>query len=145
VPVPVWLPAFDISPFTVTVPDGVNVALEPIVRVLTTETEPDAVTVAEAAIVKPRKASVPEFAIEEPLFIVMVPEDGLKFALALTVKAPPIEKLLDVVTVAELAMVMPLTVSVPEFVIEAPLLKVIVPPEGLRVTPESTVRAAFTV
>jgi hypothetical protein len=80
---------------TVTVPTGVNVDPEPIVKVAATVMAPDAVTVAELATVKMLNVIVPELAIEDPFSIVTVPEDGLMVAPILTVSVPFTEKLAD--------------------------------------------------
>ena len=86
---------------------------------------------AESAIVIPLKASVPEFAIDEPLFMVMVPADGERFP-PLTSNAPPTLKLLEEVVVPDTVKL--LNVSVPPFTIEPPVI-VMVPEEGVRVDP----------
>lgn len=130
VPAPVWLPESAISPFAVIVPDGVNVAVVPIVNVPATVTEPEAVTVAEAATDRLLKVNVPELEIDAPLFIVIVPPDGANTAVVPTLNAPPTLKLLDVVTVAAFATVNPLKVNVPELAMDEPLFIVIVPLEG---------------
>ena len=85
----------EISPFTVTVPDGVKVEPDPMLRPLPTVNAPDAVTVAELATVKALNVNVPELAIEDPFSIVTVPEDGLRVAPGLTVSAPFTEKLAE--------------------------------------------------
>ena len=101
VPKPVKVPA----PEMISAAAGVKVAPEFTVKVVTTEKLPLEVTLAELAMVRLLKARVPELAILAPLFRVMVPADGAKTALEPTVKAAPTEKLAEVVTVAELAMV----------------------------------------
>jgi len=86
------------------------------------------------AIVKPLKVNVPLFTTDQPVVAkVIVPEDGLKLAEVPTVKAPFTVKLAELVTVAELARVKLLKVSVPVLVIDAPLFIVIVPAEGVKV------------
>jgi len=73
----------------VTVPaEGLNVAVELFVRVPATLKLLEVVTVAPEAIVSPENTSVPLFAIDDPLFIVIVPPLGEKFTLPLTVNAP---------------------------------------------------------
>jgi len=67
--------------------DGLKLAKLPTVKAPFTVKLDVVVTVAELAMVKPLKARVPELVIDEPLFIVMVPADGVK--VPLTVKAPP--------------------------------------------------------
>ncbi len=52
----------------------------------------DVVTVADAAMVNPWNVSVPEFAMDDPLFIVIVPPVGASVVEPLTVKVPPTDK-----------------------------------------------------
>ena len=86
------------------------------------------------AIVKPLKVKVPLLVMDQPVvFIVIVPEDGLKLADVPTVKTPLRPKLDEVVTVAELAIVKLLKVKLPLFVMDEPLFMVIVPAEGVKV------------
>ncbi len=68
----------------------------------------------------------------------------MKTELAPVVRAPATLKLLDVVTVAEAAMVNPWNVSVPELLIEDPLFIVIVPAVGMKLPPLPTVSAVAT-
>lgn len=104
----------------------------------------DAVTTALLAMVRLVKVSVPRLEIDDPLFIVIVPDDGLKFAVPdPTAKAPSTPKLLEVVTVALFAMLKSVNVSVPELEIDDPLFIVIVPLVGVNVPP--TVKAPPTV
>ena len=79
-----------------------------------------------------------------PLFMVIVPADGEKFAPVPTVKAPLTPKLLAVVTVAELAIERLLKVNVPELTMELPLFMVIVPAVGAKVLRALTVNAPLT-
>lgn len=117
-------------------PEGEKLALVPTLKAPLMLKLLEVVTVAELAMVRLLKASVPPtvLTIEAPLFIVIVPEDGLKFdALLPSVSAPLIEKLLEVETVAPLAIVRALKVSVPEFTMDEPLFMVIVPLVGVNV------------
>ncbi len=58
--------------------------------------------------VKPLNTRVPELLTVQPVpVIVIVPEDGEKLELEFTVSAPAMLKLLDVVTVADAAIVNP--------------------------------------
>ena len=123
--------------------DGLKLAKLPTVKAPFTVKSDEVVTVAELAMVKPLKARVPELAIDEPLFIVIVPADGVKLANVSTVKTPFTVKLAELVTVAELARVKLLKVSVPLLAILAPLFIVIVPAEGVKVP--LTVNAPPTV
>ena len=52
----------------------------------------EAVTVAKAAMAKLLKVNIPELAIDEPSFMVMVPEVGASVLLLFIVNAPPTEK-----------------------------------------------------
>jgi hypothetical protein len=113
--------------------EGVKVALPLTVKAPLALKLLEVVTVALVAMARPLKVNAPELEIDPPLFIVMVPLDGAKVALLLTVNAPPTLKLLEVVTVAEAATVRPLKVRVPEFEIDAPLFIVMVPAEGAKV------------
>ena len=94
-------------------PEAVNVAPDATENFVPTEKLLDVVTVAPAAMEIVLSVSVPEFAIELPLFIVIVPAEGARVAPVPTVRAPATEKLLEVVTVAELAIVRPANVKVP--------------------------------
>jgi hypothetical protein len=120
-------------------PEGENTPLEPTVRAVPTLNEEPVVTVADAAIARVLKASVPELPMEPPLFMVTVPALGERLPDVPTVKAPPTAKLALVVVVP--LKVTPLNVSVPELFIEvAPVSKVIVPPVGAKVFPEDIVK-----
>ena len=70
-----------------TVPEGVNVPVDPIVRVPFTVNAPEAVTAADAFNVRSLNVNVPELAIDDPLFIVIVPPLGVN--VPVTVNAPP--------------------------------------------------------
>jgi len=70
---------------------------------------------------------------------------GVKVAELPTVKVPPTAKLEEEVTAAELAKVRLLKVRVPLLAIDEPLPMVIVPADGLKLTPVPTVKAPFTV
>ena len=132
--------------FIVTVPDdGPKTALAPTVRAPPMLKLLDVVTVPLAAIVNPLNPRVPEFAIDAPFVIVIVPADGLKTELVPMVSAPPTLNPVDVVTVAEFAIVNALNVSVPEFAIDAPFVIVIVPADGLKIAPAPSVRAPPTL
>jgi len=124
VPLPVSVPA----PLITSAAAGMNVP--PTVIVVPTLKSPllDVVPL----IVKLMKANVPAFTIEPPA-IVIVPEEGLKFAPVPTVRVPPTPKLLDVVTVAEFEIVRSPNASVPEFTIEEPSFIVIAPLVGVNV------------
>ena len=72
--------------FMVMVPEvGERVAVELLVRVPATEKLVLAVTVAAEAVVKLKKVSVPELEIAEPLFMVMVPAEGVKVPVTVNV------------------------------------------------------------
>ena len=136
-PVPEIIPArVRVAPVWVTVfvvicksPELPTLSVAPTVKLS------EVVTVAEAAIVRLLKVSVPEFAIDDPLFIVMVPEDGVSTEDVPFVSAPPTVKLVSAVTVAEAAVVRLKKVRVPEFDMVDPSLNVIVPDVGVN-TPE---------
>jgi len=95
--------------------------------------------------VSDENASVPEFVIDPPELMVIVPALGLKFPLLPTVRAPTIVKPLAVVTVADAPIVNALGVNVPELVIDEPLFMVIVPPEGTNTEPEPIVSTPPTL
>ena len=138
--------AMDEPVFIVTVPDGgPKTALVPTVRAPPRLKLPDAVTVAEFAIVNALNPRVPEFAIDAPFVNVIVPADGLKTELVPTVSAPLTLKPVDVVTVAEFGIVNALNVRAPEFAIDAPFVIVIVPADGLKIAPAPSVRAPPTL
>lgn len=92
-------------------------------------------------IVKPWKVKVPLLAIEDPLVMVMVPEEGERF--------PPETSSADAIVKSEEVVVVPLTVKllktsdVPEFTIEPPVI-VIVPDEGAKVAVVSFVKVPAT-
>ena len=89
--------------------------------------------------------SVPEFAIDEPLFIVMVPEDGIKDFVGSTVNAPATEKEAVGWDEGVPEIVNPLKVNVPELTIDQPVPDiVIVPEDGAKVFVELTVNAPAT-
>lgn len=136
----------DPLPIEIVPPEGTKVAVELLVNAPLTPKLEEVVTVAPDAMVKPLKVRlVPEFEIDEPLFIVIVPADGAKVAVELLVKAPPTAKLDEVVTVAPEAMVKPENVRlVPELLIDAPLFIVMVPADGAKVAVELLVRAPPT-
>ena len=126
-------------------PEGVNVAVAPIVNIPATVTDPEAVAVAAAATDRLLNVNVPELEIDAPLFIVIVPADGANTAVVPTLNAPPTLKLLDVVTVAAFATVNPLKVNVPELAMDEPLFIVIVPLEGANTAVVPTESAPPTV
>ena len=89
------------------------------------------------------KASVPELAIDELLFIVIVPPLGDKLPEPPRVNAPPIAKEWEVVVVPLIVKL--LKVNVPEeFEIDDPLLNVIVPLVGAKVIAPDMVKAPAT-
>jgi len=84
---------------------------------------------------------VPEFTIDQPVVaIVIVPPEGSKVAVELFVSVPLIVNELEVVTVAPEAIVMLAKVRVPELLIEAPLLNVVVPLDGVKTPLAPTVK-----
>ena len=99
----------------------------------------------EVEAVKPEKLEFPvkAWVLPSPPLKVIVPE--------LAVKVPPLlqlpetEKLLELLTVAELAMATLTKVKLPELVMEEPLLKVIVPEEGVNTPEPPTVKVPPTV
>ena len=90
VPLPVSVPA----PLITSAAAGVNVPSTVIVPPTLKLPEPLVVPL----IVRLLKASVPELEIDEPLFIVIVPELATKLPETFTVNAVATEKLADVVT-----------------------------------------------
>ena len=95
-------PAADI---VIVPPLGLKFALVPMLNVPPTEKLLDVVTVAEFDIVRLLNVIVPEFEIDEPLFIVIVPLVGVN--VPLTVNAPP------TVAVFEAPVIEPLTFKFP--------------------------------
>lgn len=92
-----------------------------------------------ASIVKPLKTRVPEELLMAQAaldMVIVLPTPGEKLPEEPMVKVPAILKEAVVVTVAEAAMEMPWKVKELLLTIEAPLLKVIVPEEGVK-TPEA--------
>lgn len=87
---------------------------------------------------------MPLFVIFQPVpVIVIVPLDGLNVALVPTVSVPAMLKLLEVLMVAEFAIVRLVKVNVPELTIDEPLFIVMVPLVGVKVP--VTVNAPPTV
>jgi hypothetical protein len=125
-------------------PDGLNVAVDELVNAPFMVKEEDVVTVAPEAIVRLLKVRVPELAIEEPVFMVIVPADGDKLP-PLTFNAAFISKLLEVAVV-------PVTVKLlntkleeaPPLLVMVPPVIVIVPAVGAKVLVELTVKAPET-
>lgn len=128
-------------PYIVIVPEeGEKLAPEPTLSDAVTSKLLDVVTVAEAAIAKTRNCSVPELEIDDPFLIVMVPPVGASVVEALTVNAPPTEKLAEGCVVGVPAMVSPLKVNVPELLTDHPVpVIVIVPSVGVNLLPAVTV------
>jgi len=120
--------------------DGLKFPLVPILRAPLTLKLLLVVTVALLAMVILLNVNVPELEIEAPLFNVIVPDEALKFALVPTLKTPPMDKPLEVVTLAELEIVKLLNTNNPELEITEPLPTVIVPAEGLKLPPMFTVK-----
>lgn len=132
-PLNVSVPAFDTDPplfIVMAPPEGAKVDPVPFVSTALTAKLAEVVTVPPSAVVRLLKVRAPEFAIEDPSFIVIVPPDGSNTALAPFVSVPLTAKLAEVVTVAEPAVVKPLNVRVPLFTIDEPSFIVMVPPEG---------------
>ena len=127
---------------------GVKVAPLPILKVPPDPTPklPLLVTAADVGKVKLKKFKVPELAILEPLFIVIVPEDGDIVQVELLVNVPATVKLVFAVTlVEEQDVVTLLNVKVPELLIEPPPLIVTVPELAIRLPLLLTVKSVLTV
>lgn len=91
------------------------------------------VTALPLPMVMPEKVSAFEFAMDEPPAMVMVPEEALNVVAALTVSAPATAKVLEVVTVPELAVRFQNVSVPPELTMEEPAFIVTVPPVGVKV------------
>ena len=128
VPEPVRVPAPEITSAAA----GVKVPLELTVKFPLTAKFPEPVTAALEAIVRSwNDKVVPELTMLEPLFMVIVPEEGLRTAVELLVRAPSTPKLVFAVTVAAEATVRLKKVRVvPELTILEPLFMVMVPEVG---------------
>jgi hypothetical protein len=114
--------------FIVMVPaDGANVLPVPTINIPPIEKLLEVVTVPESAIVILLNVKDPELEMDDPLFIVTVPPEAVNVELVPFVNTPVRVKLLDVVTVAALAMMRFVKIKVPELAIDAPLFIVIVP------------------
>ena len=99
-----------------------------------------------ASIVKPLKTKVPEELLmaQAALDMVMVlPDPGEKLPEAPTIKVPAMLKEAVVLTVAEAAILRPWKVKLPELTIEEPVLKVMVPEEGVKTPEAPTVNVPF--
>ena len=97
-----------------------------------------------SAMVNPLNVNVPELTMDQPVPVMVIVPRGEKFPLEFTVSAPAMLKLLEVVTVAEAAMVNPWNVNVPELLIDDPLFIVTVPAVGMKLPPLPTVSAVAT-
>ena len=136
-----------VVPVIVTVPPvGANVWLALTVIVATMEKLAEGCIEGVPAIVNPLNVNVPLFVIPQPVpVIVIAPAVGASVMPELTVNIPLTEKLPAVCVVGVAAIVNPLKVKAPVFVMPQPTADIVtVPPLGEKFTPEFTVSAPAT-